>query len=87
MEEHLKRYPYFGGAQFTAADIMMHFPVQTARLIAWIDMNQYPEIRRWQKQVESRPAFISAQKNANPSGADEFGQPLNEPRPFPARPA
>jgi glutathione S-transferase len=86
MEHHLKSYPFFGGSQFSAADIMMHFPVQTARLIAWIDMSLYPEIRRWQKQVEARSSFIAARKNANPSGADEFGQPLNEPLPFPARP-
>ena len=86
MEDHLKRHPYFGGSEFTAADIMMHFPVQTARLIAWIDTSQYPEVMKWQQRVEARPAFASAQQKCNPSGADEFGQPLNQPRAFPVRP-
>jgi glutathione S-transferase len=87
MEDHLSAHPYFGGADFSAADIMMHFPIQVARLIAWIDTSQYQQILRWQKQVEQRPAFKAALARANPSGADEFGQPLNEPPPFPPRPA
>ena len=85
-EAHLQKHPYFGGSQFTAADIMMHWGIRVARLMSWIDTDTYPGIARWRKAVEQRPAFIKADRAATPGGADEFGQPLGVPYPFEAGP-
>lgn len=41
----LSKHPYFGGAAFSAADIMMLFPT-------------YPHIIAWRANVESRPARL-----------------------------
>lgn len=87
MEEHLAAHPYFGGAEFTAADIMMHFPVQIAELISWIDLETFPAIARWRQKVEDRPAYVRALAAAVPDGANRFGQRLDQPLPFAERPA
>jgi glutathione S-transferase len=86
-EAHLRDFPFFGGTQFTAADIMMHWGIRVARLMSWIDTDTYPAIARWRKEVEQREAFIRADRAATPGGADEFGQPLGVPYPFAAGPS
>lgn len=60
MEEHLGKHPYFGGENFTSADIMMHFPIKQAVYLNKADMAQYPNISAWREKVESRPAFAKA---------------------------
>ncbi|KJS04106.1 MAG: hypothetical protein VR73_15585 [Gammaproteobacteria bacterium BRH_c0] len=60
MEEHLGEHPYFGGENFTSADIMMHFPIKQAVFLNKADMAQYPNISAWREKVESRPAFARA---------------------------
>jgi glutathione S-transferase len=84
IESHLADHPYFGGSSFSAADIMMHYPIRTAKLIAWIDPRAYPRIAQWRDRVEQRPAFARTEAAANPGGADEHGLPLGQPHPFPA---
>jgi glutathione S-transferase len=86
-EDHLRRFRYFGGCEFSAADIMMHWGIRVSRLMSWIDTDTYPEISRWRKLVEERPAFVRADRAATPGGADEFGQPLGIPYPFAAGPS
>jgi glutathione S-transferase len=87
IEDYLSRYPYFGGSAFTAADIMMHFAVRGAKLMVWIDPEDYPSIRKWKHEVEARPAFARANKAATPTGANEFGLPEGHPLPFSPPPA
>jgi glutathione S-transferase len=60
MEEHLGKYPYFGGRAFTSADIMMHFPIKQSVFLNKADMTQYPNILAWRERVQSRPAFKRA---------------------------
>ncbi|MAT50080.1 MAG: hypothetical protein CMK32_02720 [Porticoccaceae bacterium] len=60
MEEHLGEHPYFGGENFTSADIMMHFPIKQAVYLNKADLDQYPNIVAWRQRVESRPAFARA---------------------------
>jgi glutathione S-transferase len=82
IEDYLSMNPYFGGGEFTAADIMMHYAVRGAKLLVWIDASDYPHIADWKKKVEARPAFERATKAALPGGADEFGLPIGSPLPF-----
>lgn len=82
VEDYLSKNPYFGGAEFTAADIMMHYAVRGAKLLVWIDAADYPHIAEWKRKVESRPAFERAAEAALPGGSDEFGLPAGMPLPF-----
>jgi glutathione S-transferase len=59
-EEHLGKYPYFGGQNFTSADIMMHFPIKQTVYLNKLDLSQYPHIQAWREKVAARPAFIRA---------------------------
>lgn len=82
MEEHLAEHPYFGGATFTTADIMIHFLVRGAALLGGIEVSAFPHIQRWRETVEARPAYRRAEAAATPGGADEHGMPLGTPLPF-----
>jgi glutathione S-transferase len=82
IEDYLSKNPYFGGAAFTAADIMMHYAVRGAKLLVWIDAADYPNVAQWKRKVEARPAFERATQTALPGGADEFGLPVGFPLPF-----
>jgi glutathione S-transferase len=56
-EDYLGKYPYFGGQQFSAADIMMHFPIEMSVLLNGFDLSKFPKITAWRARVEERPAF------------------------------
>jgi glutathione S-transferase len=85
IDEHLKRHPFFGGASFSAADIMMHYQVRHSMLMSLIDLKGYPTTLRWKELVEQRPAFLRADKASHPKGVNEFGLPVGSPNPFPLR--
>lgn len=65
-EDFLGRNLYFGGAEFTAADIMMHFPINYSFLINVVDRSRFPNINEWMARVEARPAY---DKTVHPSRA------------------
>jgi glutathione S-transferase len=67
-EDHLAKHPYFGGSQFTAADIMMVFPISYAIRMNVADPAKYPNIAAWQQKVEARPAFQRMLTKARPDG-------------------
>ncbi|MEY2758005.1 MAG: hypothetical protein RIR33_1783 [Pseudomonadota bacterium] len=67
-EDHLSKHPYFGGEEFTAADIMMVFPISYAIRMNVADPAKYPNIAAWQAKVESRPAFQRMLAKARPDG-------------------
>jgi glutathione S-transferase len=67
-DDHLAKQPWFGGAQFTAADIMMVFPISYAIRMNVADPAKYPHIAAWQKKVEDRPAFKRMLAAARPDG-------------------
>jgi glutathione S-transferase len=59
--------PYFGGQDFSAADIMMHFCVRMARL--WgMDFTAYPAMTAWYETVTQRPAFRRMCEASLPNG-------------------
>ena len=58
--------PYFAGAAFTAADVMMLFPFTTMRLFLDYDLTPYPNILAYMKRIEARPAYRKAMALAEP---------------------
>jgi len=67
-DEFLSRKPYFGGANFNAADITMFWPSCFAERINLVDMKTYPHIIAWQAKMEARPAFKRMVAVARPNG-------------------
>ena len=79
---YLEQHAYFGGAQFSGADIMMHYSLRLSQWIAGLDYAAYPAIAYWVARVESRPAFSRASLACTPGGSDAFGMPLSSPLPM-----
>ena len=81
-ENTLAKRPYFAGNDFTAADIMMHFPLKlgapaaaNARAnisqIQTLDgeyWNQFPNVKDFMARMAERPAFQRAMKSTMPNG-------------------
>jgi glutathione S-transferase len=68
LEDFLQAKPYFGGADFSMADIMMHFDVNFISMVARHDMTAYPKVMDWFARVEARPAFKTMREVALPNG-------------------
>ncbi len=62
-ENALSRTPWFAGANFSAADIMMSFPVETAAARAGAGT---PRIRAWLEAIHARPAYKAALERGGP---------------------
>jgi glutathione S-transferase len=75
-DDFLSKHPYFGGAEFSAADIMMLFPVNFAGALNLVDLSQYPHVQAWVKNVESRPAYRKMVEVARPNGVPMPPPPL-----------
>ena len=58
--------PYFAGADFTAADVMMTFPFTTMRRYLDYDIAPYANIVAYVKRIEARPAYRKAMALAGP---------------------
>jgi glutathione S-transferase len=58
--------PWFAGAEFTAADVMMLFPFTTMRLFLDYDLAPYSNIVAYAKRIEARPAYQRAMALAGP---------------------
>lgn len=67
-EEHLSKRPWFGGAEFSAADIMMFFPLNVATALNLVDAAPFPRVAAWKARVEARPAFQRMRARALPNG-------------------
>lgn len=67
-EDFLSRNPYFGGKEFSAADIMMLFPVNFAGGLNIVKLDEFPNILAWRKKVEERPAYKRMVETARPKG-------------------
>jgi glutathione S-transferase len=79
MEDFLKTHAYFGGTEFTIADIMMHVVINVSKLLCWIYSEDYPHVHAWRQRVESRPAYKRAVAAAVPGGLNEYGLPADAP--------
>ncbi len=67
VEQELASRAYFAGEAFTAADIMMHFPVKLAVSI-YRDRSIYPASSAWFDKITARPAFKTAMAKTMPLG-------------------
>lgn len=65
-EQRLGEATWIAGDEFTAADIMMLFPLTTMRVFAPRDLAPYPNIRAYLARVGQRPAFQRAAKKGDP---------------------
>jgi len=66
IEDRLGAKPYFAGDDFTAADIIMVFPLTTMRIYSPRDLTVYPNIRAFLKRIGERPAYRRAMEKGDP---------------------
>lgn len=65
MEAELVKRPWFAGAQFSAADIQMSFPLEAAAASAGLDKSR-PRLMDWLKRIHARPAYKRALEVGGP---------------------
>ena len=59
LDDELSRRPWFAGTDFTAADVMMSFPLEAATQRAELDA-RYPHLIDWLGRIHARPAYARA---------------------------
>lgn len=59
LESELQDRSWFAGNSFTAADVMMSFPLEAARQRAGLD-ERYPNLLTWLDSIHERPAYQRA---------------------------
>lgn len=59
MEAELSARPWFAGAEFTAADIQMSFPLEAAVVRGGLDQRR-PKLMAFLKRIHERPAYLRA---------------------------
>jgi glutathione S-transferase len=67
-DEYLGKHPWFGGSEFSAADIMMKFPLDVATSLNIVDAAQFPNVAAWKLKIEARPAYQRMLAKARPDG-------------------
>jgi glutathione S-transferase len=60
VESELGGRPWFAGETFTAADVMMSFPLEAARSRAGISRDTHPHIFKWMDTIHARTAYRAA---------------------------
>jgi len=63
-EASLAKTAWFAGADFTAADIMMSFPLEAAASRA--DALTRPHVKSWLQRIHARPAYKTALERGGP---------------------
>jgi glutathione S-transferase len=66
VEAELAGRPWFAGESFTAADVMMSFPLEAARSRAGISRDSHPHIFKWVDTIHARPAYRAALAKGGP---------------------
>ncbi len=65
MESELQTRPWFAGRAFSAADVMMSFPLEAAAQRAGLDA-RYPKLQDWLARIHARPAYRRALERGGP---------------------
>jgi glutathione S-transferase len=65
LESELATRPWFAGETFTAADVMMSFPLEAARHRAGLDARR-PHLIGWLDRIHARPAYAAALQKGGP---------------------
>ena len=66
LESELASRDWFAGEEFTAADVMMSFPLEVARNRAGLD-ESYSHLNDWLERIHARPAYAAALKAGGPT--------------------
>jgi glutathione S-transferase len=66
VESELAGRPWFAGQSFTAADVMMSYPLEAARSRAGISRHTHPHIFMWLGTIHARSAFQAALAKGGP---------------------
>jgi glutathione S-transferase len=66
VERRLGEATWFAGEEFTAADIMMVYPLTGARAHADRDISKSPNLLAYLKRVAERPGYRAAMAKAEP---------------------
>lgn len=67
-ENYLNDHAWFGGDEFSAADIMMMFPLNVATKLNIVDEAQFPKVALWKEKIVERPAYKRMLEKARPDG-------------------
>ena len=65
LESELAERAWFAGDEFTAADVMMSFPLEAARQRAGLGP-AHPNLLDWLERIHARPAYAEALKRGGP---------------------
>jgi len=65
LETELAERDWFAGGSFTAADIMMSFPLEAARARGGLDESR-PNLTDWLERIHARPAYGEALARGGP---------------------
>ena len=65
LESELAARDWFAGDEFSAADVMMSFPLEAARSRAGLDQ-RYPNVLAWLARIHARPAYQRALEAGGP---------------------
>jgi glutathione S-transferase len=65
LESEVAERPWFAGETFTAADVMMSFPLEAARHRAGLDERR-PNLTDWLERIHARPAYGAALAKGGP---------------------
>ena len=65
LESELGSRDWFAGEEFTAADVMMSFPLEASRQRAGLDAS-FPHLADWLERIHARPAYAAALKAGGP---------------------
>jgi glutathione S-transferase len=66
LETELADRPWFAGDEFTAADIMMSFPIEASRSRGGLNPGDHPNLVDWLERIHARPAFAAALARGGP---------------------
>jgi glutathione S-transferase len=61
LESELSERAWFAGDEFTAADVMMSFPLEVSRTRAGLG-SDHPQLLDWLERIHARPAYAAALK-------------------------
>jgi glutathione S-transferase len=65
LDSELGGRDWFAGEAFSAADVMMSFPLEASRRRAGLD-ETYPNINDWLERIHARPAYAAALRRGGP---------------------
>jgi glutathione S-transferase len=66
VDARLAGHEYFAGTHFTAADVMMSFPLTTMKRYLPYDPSPLTHVAEWLQRIEARPAYAKAMALAGP---------------------